>query len=72
MAYAKWFPVYRKDIKMHFCNSMRAKDKNIRQVLIDRFGAPGRKKHPGKTYEVKRDLWSALAIAVYTGDVLNQ
>jgi len=67
----KWFPVFRKQIKMHFCENMRAKDKNIRQVLIDRFGEPGRKKTPGKLYGVKKDLWSALAIAVYMADTLN-
>lgn len=42
--------VYRKDVKMHLCNSMRAKDSNIRQALIDKFGgedmAIGNKKCP--------------------------
>ena len=38
--------VYRKDIKMHFCQSMRAKDSNIRQFLIDKFGKPGTKNQP--------------------------
>ena len=57
--------VFRSQIKMHFCNSMRAKDSNIRQALINRFGSPGTKKNPGILYGVKKDLWSALAIAVY-------
>ena len=56
--------IYRKDIKMHICNSMRAKDSNIRQALIDRFGPPGVKKDPGLTYGLKKDLWSAFAVAV--------
>lgn len=68
----KWFPVFRKDVKMHFCEDNRVKDKNIRQALIDRFGEPGRKKAPGKLYGVKKDLWSALAIAVYTADTLGR
>lgn len=57
--------IYRSQIKMYFCNSMRAKDTNIRQALIDRLGPPGTKKNQGILYGVKRDLWSALAIAVY-------
>lgn len=60
--------VYRKDIKMHFCNSTRAKDSNIRQALIDRFGEPGTKKAPGLLYGVKKDIWSALAVAIYYAD----
>lgn len=56
--------VYRKEVKMHLCQSMRAKDPNIRQALIDRLGAPGTKKQPGKTYGIKADMWSALALAV--------
>lgn len=60
--------IERGPIKMHFCHSMRAKDANIRQALIDRFGEPGTKKAPGKLYGVSKHLWSALAIAVYAGD----
>ena len=55
----------RREIKLYFCNSMKAKDGNIRQALIDRFGEPGTKKRPGMLYGVKADIWSALAIAVY-------
>ena len=40
--------LYRKDVKMHLCNSMRAKDGNIRQALIDKLGAPGTKKNPSR------------------------
>jgi len=64
--------VYRTDIKMHFCNSTRAKDSNIRQALIDRFGAPGTKKEPGVTHGVVKDIWAALAVAVYWYDTHNQ
>lgn len=38
--------IYRKDEKMNICNSMKAKDSNIRQALIDRFGIVGTKKKP--------------------------
>ena len=54
----------RMEVKMHLCNSSRAKDSNIRQALIDRFGVPGTKKEPGLTYGLKKDLWQAFALAV--------
>lgn len=38
--------IYRKDEKMNLCHSMKAKDSNIRQALIDRFGIVGTKKNP--------------------------
>ncbi len=60
--------VYRKDIKLHLCHSMRAKDGNVRQALIDRLGAPGTKKAQGITYGISKDLWAALAVAVYAHD----
>lgn len=63
--------VYRSEVKLHFCQSTRAKDANIRQALIDRFGAPGTKKNPGGTYGLKADMWSAAAIAVYGYDKLQ-
>lgn len=58
----------RMDVKMHLCHSSRAKDKNIRQALIDRFGLPGTKKKPGLTYGISGDLWAALAVAVTAWD----
>jgi hypothetical protein len=60
--------MYRKDVKMHLCQSMRAKDANIRQALIDKLGPPGTKRNPGGTYGVKADVWSALAVAVTFAD----
>lgn len=60
--------VYRKDIKLHLCNSPRAKDANVRQALIDRLGPQGTKKQPGPTYGVRSHEWAALAVAVYGWD----
>lgn len=57
--------IYRKDVKIHLCQSMKAKDGNIRQALIDKHGAPGTKKEPGKTYGISGHLWAALAVADY-------
>ena len=59
----------RREVKLHLCHSMRAKDSNIRQALIDRFGgskaaAIGLKKTPGPLYGVRSHEWSALALAV--------
>lgn len=62
--------VYRKDVKLHLCGSVRAKDSNIRQALIDRFGAPGTKKTPGPTFGVAADVWAALAVATTFTDRL--
>lgn len=63
--------VFRKQVKLHLCGQARAKDGNIRQALIDRFGgvggkevAIGRKASPGPLHGVKSHIWSALAVAV--------
>ena len=64
--------VYRKDVKMYLCNSMRAKDGNVRQAIIDKFPATGGgkcpqigiKSKPGPLYGVSKDVWSALAVAI--------
>lgn len=51
-------------VKLHLCHNSRAKDANIRQALIDRFGEVGTKKQPGPLYGVSKDIWAALAVAV--------
>jgi hypothetical protein len=60
--------VPRKEIKLHLCGTHRAKDANIRQALIDKYGAPGTKKAPGKTFGITSHLWAALAIADYIAE----
>jgi hypothetical protein len=60
--------VYRRDIKLHLCGSVRAKDGNVRQALIDRWGQPGTKKNPGATYGIKADIWAALAVGTFYMD----
>lgn len=56
--------VYRKDVKLHLCGTHHAKDSNIRQALLDKFGAQGTKKNKGPLYGVKSHMWAALAVAV--------
>lgn len=55
-------------IKLHLCQTKRAKDTNVRQALIDRFGgkdvAIGRKAAKGPCYGLTSHRWSALAVAV--------
>ena len=65
--------IYRADVKMHLCHSMRADDSTIRAALIDRFGpgkdkAIGRKATPGPLYGMAGDEWAALAVAVTAFD----
>jgi hypothetical protein len=62
--------VPRKDIKMHFCGSMRAKDSNIRQALIDRFepNLQPKQRPRGFLKGISADIWSALALAIYYQD----
>lgn len=61
--------IYRKDEKMNLCGSMKAKDSNIRQALIDRFGEVGTKKNPGWFYGFKKDVWAAYAVCVTYHDI---
>lgn len=56
--------IYRMEEKMYLCHDSKAKDSNIRQALIDRFGVVGTKKNQGFFYGFKKDIWSAMAVAV--------
>lgn len=60
--------VYRRDVKMFLCGNNAAKDANIRQALIDRYGgkakAIGKKKAQGPLYGIHDDVWAALAVGI--------
>jgi hypothetical protein len=64
--------VYRKDVKLFLCNTLRASDAVVRQALLDRFARTGGgvvpqigiKSAPGPLYGVRKHAWSALAVAV--------
>jgi hypothetical protein len=68
--------VYRKDVKLHLCGSAKAKDPNVRQAVLDRFGRTGggatpqvgTKKAPGPLYGISTHAWAALAVALYVAD----
>lgn len=62
----------RHEIKMHLCKHPRAKDSNIRQALLDKFGPQGTKKAPGTLYGVSKDLWAALAVAVTFAETTSE
>jgi hypothetical protein len=61
-----WKLIYRQEVKLFHCHQARAKDSNIAQALRDKYGQVGTKKSPGPLYGVKKDIWSALAIATYS------
>ena len=64
--------IYRREEKENLCGSMRAKDSNIRQSLIDRFGVVGTKKNPGWFYGVSKDVWAAIAVGVTYHDKVEE
>ena len=62
-----WGPVYRvtrNSVKNSVCHSSKAKDSNIRQAVIDRFGGPQCIKKGGKLHGVAGDTWAALAVCL--------
>ncbi len=61
--------IERRNVKMHLCGSAHAKDGNVRQALIDRYGEPGKKSAPGILYGVSADVWQALGLAVTAWEV---
>jgi hypothetical protein len=62
----------RKRVKLTLCQSMRAKDPNIRQAIIDRYPPTGggrcpqigNKAMPGPLRHVASHAWSALALII--------
>jgi hypothetical protein len=65
--------ITRGQVKMLLCQSMRAKDANIRQAILDKFGgkaaAIGSKRQPGPLRGLTGDLWAALAVGITYWDL---
>ena len=56
--------IKRLEVKLWLCHDSKAKDANIRQALIDRFGPVGTKNNPAPMFGMAGDMWAALAVAV--------
>ena len=70
--------IYRSDVKMNVCHTMKAKDGNIRRALIDRFAVHDKARGTGTIknkdffYGVSADIWSAVGICVTYIDTIKQ
>ena len=63
--------IYRRDVKLYLCGSMKAKDPNVWQALIDKLGPVGTKAAPGPLYGIKSHARSAVAVAVTAAHFLE-
>lgn len=59
------------DVKGQICRDSRAKDSNVRQALIDRYGGPSTVKKGGVLHGVSKDVWAALAVGVTYWETRN-
>ena len=62
-----WLP--RRTVKLQLCGRTTAKDGDVRQAVLDHYGASkaeavGTKHAPGPLYGLRRDLWAALALGL--------
>ena len=68
--------VFRKQVKLELCETITAKDKDVRAALLDRYGgkarAIGTRHAPGPLYGMSGDTWSALAVAVTTEALMQR
>lgn len=70
--------IYRKEVKMNLCNTMRANDSNIIQALVDRFApnvrnkGKGIKSDKGFFYGFRADIWQAFAVGVTYHDTFKE
>lgn len=62
--------VPRREAKMHLCNDSRAKDANIRQALLDKFGGKEATRKGGPLHGITSHKWAALAVAVTVSETM--
>lgn len=71
-AYVPCDLIFRRDVKQAICHNGKAKDKDIRQALIDEFPRDGggkkpqigTKTQPGRLYGITSHIWAALGVAI--------
>jgi len=56
--------IFRRDVKVCICGDTKAKDKNIRQAIIDIYGGKQETRKGGKLHGITADRWAALAVAL--------
>ena len=70
------YEIFRRKIKIHLCGKSSTGDTQVSAACRDRFKPTGGGKDPwkgvkgkpGPLYGISKDMWSALAIAVYTNE----
>jgi hypothetical protein len=61
----------RKAIKSHLCNTTQAKDKDVREAVMDKFGGRDSIKKGGPLHGITSHLWAALACAITYRDQIQ-
>ncbi len=61
-----------REVSIHFCKIVNAKEKFVKEALIKRFGLQGTKTNPGRLYGISGHEWSALAVAITLGDRMTE
>ena len=73
-----YYPIYRAEEKIAICGTMKAKDANIRQALIDRFAqfdfkqGKGTKNNQDFFYGFAKDCWSAFCVGTTWIDKMKE
>ena len=58
------YRIERVKVKHQLCGTHRAKDANVRQAIINRFGGSAAIRKGGALYKISSHVWSALAVGL--------